>query len=147
MSLPRAFSGIRLLFIDTAPFIYFIEGHATFGPIMKTVFDEIGKGRIEALTSVITLVEVLPKPVQAGNEKLARSFLSHLKFGKNMNLLDITSEMAEQAGRLRGMYPALKSMDAIQIAAALEAGADAFLTNDKRLLQIQELPVLVLSEM
>lgn len=146
MSLLRALSGVHSLFIDTAPFIYFIEAHATFGPMMKSLFDAIGKGRINAFSSVITLVEVLPKPVQAGNDKLLRLFLSHLEHGRNMTLLDITTKIAERAGRLRGKYPALKSMDAIQIAAALEAGADALLTNDKRLRQIQELPVIVISE-
>lgn len=146
MSLPRAFSGVRSLFIDTAPFIYFIEAHATFGPMVKSLFDAIGKGRINAFSSVITLVEVLPKPVQAGNDELVRLFITHLKHGKNMTLLNITPNIAERAGRLRGTYPALKSMDAIQIAAALEAGADALLTNHKRLRQIQELPVIVISE-
>lgn len=145
--LPGAFTDVRLLFIDTAPFIYFIEAHATFGPMMKAVFDAIGKGRIEAFSSVITVVEVLPKPIQAGNDKLVHSFLTHLKNGKNLILLDITSGIAERAGKLRGTYPALKSMDAIQIAAAIEAGADAFLTNDKHLKQISEIPVIILGEL
>jgi predicted nucleic acid-binding protein len=37
-------------------------------------------------------------------------------------------------------------VDAVQIAAALDTGADAFLTNDKKLAGIKEIKMLVLSD-
>ena len=37
-------------------------------------------------------------------------------------------------------------MDAVQIAAALDAEADAFLTNDKKLSGIKEIKIIVLSD-
>ena len=37
-------------------------------------------------------------------------------------------------------------MDAVQIAAALDAEADVFLTNDKKLSGIKEIKILVLSD-
>jgi len=40
----------------------------------------------------------------------------------------------------------LKLADAMQIATALHAGADLFLTNDKQLKQLTEIPVAVLDE-
>ena len=47
---------------------------------------------------------------------------------------------------LRGRYPHLKTVDAVQIAAAVDAAADAFLTNDKNLAGIKEIKILVLSD-
>jgi predicted nucleic acid-binding protein len=37
-------------------------------------------------------------------------------------------------------------VDAVQIAAALDVGADAFLTNDKKLSAIKEIKILVLND-
>ncbi len=53
-------------------------------------------------------------------------------------MIEISENLAESAGKLRGRYPFLKTFDAIQISAALDVGADAFLTNDKKLKQIKE---------
>jgi len=69
-------------------------------------------------------VEVLPKPIEAGNGNLAQEFSEFLKVGKNITLLEISTDIAESAGRLRGRYTFLRAMDAIQIAAGLEAKAD-----------------------
>ena len=54
--------------------------------------------------------------------------------------------MAESAGRLRGKYSNLRSIDAIQISVAIDVGANAFLTNDRKLKQIKEIKVLVLKD-
>ena len=59
-------------------------------------------------------------------------------------MIEISEGMAEAAGKLRGRYPFLKTVDAIQLAAALDVGAEAFLTNDAKLKQFKELKVLVL---
>jgi predicted nucleic acid-binding protein len=61
-------------------------------------------------------------------------------------LLDISTDIAESAGRLRGRYTSLKAMDAIQIAVSINVGADAFITNDVRLKQITELKTIVLND-
>ncbi len=54
--------------------------------------------------------------------------------------------MAERAGKLRGRYPFLRALDAIQIAVALNVGADAFLTNDVKLKRVNELNAIVLKD-
>lgn len=79
----------------------------------------------------MTLSEVLPKPVETKNDALIEKFKAYLKKGQNLTLLPITEIIGESAGVLRGKYQHLKTVDAVQIAAALDAGADAFLTNDR----------------
>jgi len=61
-------------------------------------------------------------------------------------LIEISEGTAETAGKLRGRYPFLKTVDAIQLAAALDVGAGAFLTNDVKLQQLNELKVLALKD-
>lgn len=144
MTLSDELNQIDTIFIDTAPIIYYIEAHPQFGQLAKEVVSSFQSGEIDAFSSVITLVEVLTKPIEAGDEKLARKFAEFLKYGRNFSLIEISTSIAEKAGRLRGQYSGLRTIDAIQIAAAIEVRADIFITNDKKLKQIKEIKVLVL---
>jgi predicted nucleic acid-binding protein len=94
----------------------------------------------------LTLSEVLPKPVETGNDKLVEKFKTYLKNGSNLTLLPITEIIGESAGVLRGKYPHLKTVDAVQIATALDVEADAFLTNDMKLSGIKEIKIIVLKD-
>lgn len=146
MTLSQDLSQLNSIFFDTAPIIYYIEAHPDFGPLTKEAVEAFQRGSLTAYSSVITLAEVLAKPVQAGKEALARRFADFLRRGKNFNLIEISADIAERAGRLRGKYAALKTVDSIQLAAALTARAEAFLTNDSRLKQITEVKILVLKD-
>ncbi len=146
MTFPEELARINSIFIDTVPIIYYIEAHPEFGPLAKEVVTAFQSGNLTAYSSVITLTEVLPKPIESGDEKLARKFADFLKHGKHLTMIDISEGIAEAAGKLRGHYPVLKTVDALQIAAALEIGSEAFLTNDMKLKQIKELKVLVLKD-
>jgi len=63
-----------------------------------------------------------------------------------MQLVSIDSETAKVAADLRARYN-LRTPDALQLATAIKAGCDAFLTNDATLKKVTELKVLVLSEL
>ena len=95
---------------------------------------------------MITLTEVLPRPVQIGREELARKFAEFLRKGRNLNLVQISAGIAEKAGWLRGKYRVLRAMDAIQLSTAIEVRVDAFLTNDNKLRRVKEVKVLVLKD-
>ena len=146
MNLSDDIAQINTIFIDTAPIIYYIEAHPQFGPLVKTIIDALQAEKFIAFSSVVTLTEVLPKPIEAGDEKLARRFAEFLKFGRNINLIEISESIAEKAGRLRGEYSHLRTIDAIQMSAALDIDADIFLTNDATLKKIKEINVLVLKD-
>lgn len=146
MTLTEELAKINSIFIDTAPVIYYIEAHPQFGPLAKEAVTIFQSGSLNAFSSVITITEVLPKPIEQEDEKLARRFAEFLKHGKNLTMMEISEMIAERAGKLRGRYPFLKTVDAIQISAAINAGADAFLTNDRKLKQIEEIRVFVLAD-
>ena len=146
MTLSEELIRINSIFIDTAPIIYYIEAHPQFGPLAKEVVIAFQSGDLNAFCSVITLAEVLPKPVEKGDEKLVRKFAEFLKHGRNLTMIDISEGTAEAAGKLRGRYPFLKTVDAIQLATALDVRAGAFLTNDVKLQHFNELKVLILKD-
>jgi predicted nucleic acid-binding protein len=145
-SLIKELDNFNTIFFDTAPVIYYIEANLQFGQIAKEVVDVVRSGRLHAFTSVITLAEVLPKPIESGNEEMARKFEEFIRYGKNFDLIEISADIAKAAGKLRGKYSFLRALDAIQIAAALETESGAFVTNDLALKRVREIKTIVLKE-
>lgn len=146
MTLSQELSQLNSIFFDTAPIIYYIEAHPQFGPLTMEAVQAFQSGDLTAYSSVITLTEVLAKPVQAGKQALARRFADFLRRGTNFHLVEISADIAQRAGELRGNYPTLKTLDTLQLASALSIGAPAFPTNDGRLKQVREIKVLVLKD-
>ena len=147
MTTDRAwFTGIKKLAIDTAPIIYFVEAHPVFDHIVTEIFQSIDAGEITGFTSVITLCEVITKPLSLQDTQLADRYRALLIESLHFNCCDINSQIAESAGQLRAQYQ-LRTPDALQIAVAIHAECDAFLTNDKRLRQVNEIQIIVLDDL
>lgn len=146
MTLDEALSGVTKIGIDTAPLIYYMEQHPRYAPIASPVFSRIADGRLVGVTTVITLVEVLTLPLQQGDPKLADAYKMVLDSGDNLIMVAVDPAMAVLAAELRAKH-GLRTPDAIQIAASLNAGCEAFLTNDKRLSRVQDLRVVVLDDL
>ena len=146
MTLEQELERAASVFVDTAPIIYYIQGHPGYGPLAKMAFQFLSGRQIPAHTSVLTLTEVLVKPVQVGNLELARIFSDFLKFSFYLKLSQIDTQIAEKAGYLRGRHSFLKAMDALQIACAISLGSDVFLTNDEKLRQTPDIKVLILKD-
>lgn len=85
------------------------------------------------------------KPVQIGENKLADKFAEFLKDSNYISIIEISTDIAERAGYLRGKYIHLKTIDSIQISAAIEWNIKVFLTNDKNLKHVKEIEALVLN--
>lgn len=133
------------VFIDTAPFIYFIEKHSTYLKTLRPVFAGINSGEIEAMTSSITLLEVLVHPLKFGDEQLADKYRQILLYSEGLTTYEITNEISEKAASLRAKH-GIKTPDAIQLAAGLIYGADYFLTNDPELKNVDGITVLILDD-
>ncbi len=131
--------------IDTAPFIYFIEENPVYLHIVKPVFAAIDAGNIEALTSTVTLLEVLVHPFRMNNEPLAEKYREILLFSEGVTTVSVTDGISETAAKLRAKY-SIKSPDALQIATGIHSGADKFLTNDRNLKNIDEMEMLILDD-
>ena len=104
MKLREHLKKMSSVFIDTAPIIYYIEAHTDYGPLVSEFVKAFQSGRLIAYSSVITIVEILPKPIANGDAQLAKQFSDFLSSGQGITTLDITSSIAQTAGRLRGQY-------------------------------------------
>ena len=99
-----------------------------------------------AVTSVVSLTEVLIHPLRHNDVALENRYLDLLLHTRNVQTLPLDTATCTSAARLRARYN-LRTPDALQIASAIEAGCDAFLTNDLDLKRVQEISILVLSEL
>lgn len=130
--------------LDTSVFIYHIEGLSPFSGAASQVLQHVGQAAT-GITSVLTLTELLVKPLQSGRRGLAARYEALVRVTPNLILVDVDSGIARQAAVLRARYR-LRTADAIQVAACLAHGATAFVTNDRRLRRIDELTVIVLAD-
>jgi len=136
----------QLIALDTAPLIYFIEEHPTYLPILDSFFEKLDKGSIRVVTSVITLSEVLVKPLRDGETELAQQYRDILLNAEGLTTVEVSVAIAEKAAKLRSQY-SLRTPDAIQIATALQSGATALITNDIRWPVLPNLQMLVLDKL
>ena len=136
----------KVVCLDTAPLIYFIEGHSVYQPALASLFDFNDKGGFSFITSTVTLLEVFVKPLREGQTGIAKQYRDILTTAPGIEIIDITAAIAEQAAQLRAKYN-LRTPDAIQLATAIEVGADYFLTNDNRLKMVSETTVVTVPEL
>jgi predicted nucleic acid-binding protein len=118
--------------VDTVIFIYFIEEHTQFLQMIEPLFREVDEGRIECITSVLTLLEVLVVPYRTGDQPLAERYESILTRSRGFHIVDISRNCLRAAAQLRAKT-GVKTPDSLQLAGALAAGCSAFLTNDRQL--------------
>lgn len=144
-TLLAALDGVRRLAIDTAPLIYFVEGHPELGPEVRSVIARAEGGDLLLVSSVLTLTEVLTLPFDQGATEIAQTYKTLLLQTPYLRLEPVGPQVAERAARLRARH-GLKTPDAIQIAVAREAGCEASLTNDRDLRRVETPTVLVLSD-
>ena len=55
-----------------------VKNHFSGRTLVRQVIELMNENRIQAVTSVLTLSEVLPKPVETGNDELAEKFKTYL---------------------------------------------------------------------
>jgi len=133
----------RLVSLDSAIFIYHFEEHPRYQMLCTEVFDAMEAGAIRAVTSTVTLVEVLVQPLARGAQELAFRYEQYLRGGPSVTLRSLDPDLALRAAHLRARYQ-IRTPDAIQIAAAIEFGARLFLTNDDRVRKVTEIEIVIL---
>ena len=103
-------------------------------------------GALQAVTSVISLVEVLVLPIRFANDVLQKQYTDLLLQSVHFETRAVTVDAAQIAGDLRARYN-LRTPDALQVAVAIAAGCQAFLTNDTTLKRVSEISILVMDEL
>lgn len=141
----RAVAKHRIVGLDTAPLIYFIEEVEPYADLVEPVFELLGNQRLHAVTSTITLAEILTKPVADKNYALVDEIKFTLKSFSTLTMFAVDEKLAEGAAFVRARH-GIRLPDALQVAAAIQGEATLFITNDKRLKKIDAFEVLVPSD-
>lgn len=130
-----------VLALDTAPIIYWLEGHPRLAERFAPVFEAASSGAAQIVISTVTLAEVLGGPLRAGDELLAAQYREALTRSAGWQVLSLDVEAAVEAARIRAAYR-LRLPDAIQVATAIRAGAAALVTHDNAFNRVRGLRVI-----
>lgn len=132
--------------IDTAIFIYHFESNQKYFPITRMILKLLDSGSISAVTSEITIMEILVRPLQFEKFDVADEYETLLDNFPNLEIKAIDRKVSRRAAEIRAKYD-LKPADAIQVSTALVNGANAFISNDLSFKKVDELDILLLEEL
>lgn len=134
------------IFLDTSCFIYVVEKNNEYNEKVKILFDKITVGEITAISSIITLSEVLVQPIKNNDTTLINLYIELFNQLPNFSLVSPNYGTAIQAARIRAGSN-ISLPDAYQLALANEHNCKSFVTNDNGLKKFKDLEVLVLNDL
>ncbi|MGE0131342.1 MAG: type II toxin-antitoxin system VapC family toxin [Blastocatellales bacterium] len=117
------------VYLDANLVIYVIEGFLPYLDQIRALMAAVKGGEVVAVTSELTLAEVLVKPFQAQQPALQQAYRIFLQPTPEMEIAPISRAILEESARLRATTK-LKLPDAIHLATALHFQCDSLLTND-----------------
>ena len=131
---------IKRLAVDSMIFIYLLGGNPEFVDSIKKRLE----GAEEVIFSTLGLAEVLTGFEKTGDLSGKLQFFAFMESYKKMFVIGFGKQEALIFAKLRAKYPQVRPPDAVHLATALSARADAFLTNDSGLKCVEELPIQLL---
>jgi len=122
---------VKNIFWDTNLFIYLFEDNPKFSQAVEDLRRRMLHRNDRLLTSAMSVGEILIKPLSLGNKALAGRYRAYFATPHvTVSAFDFgAAEAYAQIRQDRSIQPA----DAIQLACAVSAKADLFITNDDRL--------------
>lgn len=140
----EGFVGAKL-YLDTNVFIYFVEGHDRFAPVLSQLFDMIDDKAVVAVTSELTFAEVMVKAFADGNSHVAAIY-ERLLFGPSeLTVVPISRPVLRRSAELRARLP-LRAFDAIHVATAAETTCDFLISQDLRIRAPDPIKILPLTD-
>jgi predicted nucleic acid-binding protein len=122
--------GVPLL-LDTSVVLAYLAGNEVASPFAVHVMDVmVQPGRNRAMLSAVSAAEVLVRPFAAGGRAVAVAELFLGQF-PNLDVADVTYDIARQAARLRA-ETGLPMADSLILASALGLGIRHVVANDER---------------
>ena len=118
------------IFWDTNLFIHLFEDSGELSLRVSNLRRSMLKRGDQLVTSTLTLGEILVKPLERGEDDLARKYERTITATSQM--LSFDAKAAAIYARLRSDR-SIRAPDAIQLACAAAAGVDLFITNDTHL--------------
>jgi predicted nucleic acid-binding protein len=139
-------AGHQRVYLDANIIIYVVEDVAPYAEHARSLLHAMASGTVEAVTSELTLAEVLVGPLRAGNESIGNAYTTFLYRSIGLVTMEVSREILVAAGELRAAT-SLRLPDAFHGATARRAGCTAFLTNDERLKSIPGIATVLLKDL
>lgn len=133
----------RKIGLDTNVFIFQIEEHPKYLELVTPIFVWLEGPGAWAVTSTITMLELLVQPYRLSDIDRVNKFYALLSTYPHLEWIAPTLEIADRAARLRADHR-LRTPDALQAATALACHASGFVSNDPVFRRIAGLEVLIL---
>jgi predicted nucleic acid-binding protein len=134
----------RRIGLDTNIIIYYIEEHPIFLKKVEPLIDRIIDGEAIGITSYVTLLELLVKPIREERFDLVEQYKTILL--TQLEVVALDEAVSLKAAELRAKY-GIKTPDAIQLASVISKSGDVFMTNDRRLDAVEEIKVLSVGDL
>lgn len=131
--------------LDTSIFIYALEANPKYVLLADQVFGWLEKPGHAAVTSTVTMTELLVQPYRDGNEERVNAFYSLLSTYPNLDWISPDLQVADLAARFRASYR-LRTPDALQAATATRSQATGLVTNDPAFERVPEFETVVLDK-
>jgi predicted nucleic acid-binding protein len=136
----------RLIALDTSIFIYQLESNARYLPLTNHIFSWLEGPDSKAITSIVTMMELLVQPYRESDEHRVDEFYGLLSTYPNLDWIAPHLEIADAAARLRALHR-LRTPDALLAATAEYSGATGFITNDAVFERVKIFETLVLDRL
>jgi predicted nucleic acid-binding protein len=136
----------RRIALDTSIFIYHLEANEKYIALTDSVFSWLERPGHEAVTSTITMTELLVPSYRKNDEARVDAFYGLLTTYPSLRWIAPGLETADLAAKLRAAYR-LRTPDALQAATAVRSEATGFVTNDPAFARVKEFETAVLDQL
>jgi predicted nucleic acid-binding protein len=138
-------SAHTVIALDSCVWIYHLEKHPEYATLTRQVLEAVEGGCCRAVSSELTLLEILVRPLQMELQDVADEYELLLSSFPNVTLEPISRDILLQAATLRARH-GLRTPDAIVSATAMAAEATLLVTNDRHLSRVPGIQVACLSD-
>jgi len=135
-----------VVYVDTQSIVYSVERHPDYAPLLRPLWQSAVQRTLEVITSELTLMEVLVKPIRSRDLKLQADY-DRMLLGREIQLVPITQSLLREGARLRAETGSLRTPDALHAATAMLGRCVQFITNDLGFRQVPGLPVVLLRDL
>jgi predicted nucleic acid-binding protein len=135
----------RTIALDTSIFIYQFQANPKYVDLTHPIFQWLEQPGSHAVTSTITMAEILIQPYRDKDQNLIDNFKGLLSTYPNLEWISPGLGIASRAAQIRAHHR-FPLPDAIHAATAIDSKTTAFLTNDPIFRRITNLKVLILDD-
>lgn len=136
----------RRIALDTSIFIYQLEANARYLALTDHIFSWLEQPVSRAVTSTLTMTELLAQPYRDADEQRVDEFYGLLSTYPNLDWIAPDLEIADLAARYRALHR-LRTPDALQAATAAHEHATGFITNDPVFERVAAFDTLILDQL